>query len=222
MTSEQQTARMMRAVIDAYYGDCSEKDVIFDTNRRWSSNIPLLDKLFPEAKMIACVRNPAWIMDSIEQLVRRNALRRSHIFVNEGEQADVFSRTEAVMRPERLLGSSLNSLKEGYFGPSSDRILLLEYDIICQRPRDAMRLVYDFLQEPWFEHDFENVTYSADEFDTALNTPGLHSVRRKVSWTPRETVLPPEIFNRLSNLAFWRDNHQTKAKRITQKAAPSA
>ena len=220
MMNEAKTTRIVRSVIEGYYADQADKDVIFDTNRTWTSQIPLLEQIFPDTRIIACVRNPAWIMDSIEQLVRRNALRRSHIFVNDREYADVFARTEAVMRPDRLIGGPLNALKEGYFGPSSGRMLLLEYDILCQRPRDAMQLVYAFLQEPWFEHDFNSVTYSADEFDIALNTPGLHKVRRKVSWSPRETVLPPEIFNRLAGLAFWREDHKTHAKRLTQAAPP--
>ena len=67
-----------------------------------------------------------------------------------------------------------------------------------------MRLLYDQLGEPQFAHDFENVEYEADAFDLALGTPGLHQVRRKVEWTERESVLPPELFNRFQNDAFWR------------------
>ncbi|HTV51014.1 MAG TPA: hypothetical protein VME21_07495, partial [Steroidobacteraceae bacterium] len=52
-------------------------------------------------------------------------------------------------------------------------------------------------------HDFDNVEYEADEFDLALGTPRLHTVRRKVSWIERVSVLPPELFNRFVNDAFW-------------------
>ena len=43
----------------------------------------------------------------------------------------------------------------------------------------------------------------ADEFDLALGTPNLHRVRRKVEWIDRATVLPPELFDRFANDAFW-------------------
>ena len=67
-----------------------------------------------------------------------------------------------------------------------------------------MRLLYDMLGEPPFAHDVDNVEYEADAFDLALGTPGLHQVRRRVEWVERETVLPPELFARFANDAFWR------------------
>lgn len=218
MMSEEKNLRLVRGIFDAYYDDVAPAEVIFDTNRLWTAQLPLMRELAPEAKVIACVRNPAWVMDSIEKIVRSNPLRRSRIFANEAEHATVYARADAVMRPERMIGAALNALKEGYFGAEAKRVLLVEYDILCQRPRETMQLVYQFLEEPWFEHDFENVEFTHDEFDTSLNTPGLHTVKRKVQWDPRETVLPPDLFDRLAALAFWRENHRSKAMRITQKA----
>ena len=43
----------------------------------------------------------------------------------------------------------------------------------------------------------------ANEFDLALGTPNLHTVRRKVQWTERPTLLPPELFERFTGDAFW-------------------
>ena len=64
-------------------------------------------------------------------------------------------------------------------------------------------LLYEMLGEPAFAHDFDNVEYEADAFDLALGTPGLHQVRRKVEWVERDTVLPPDLFSRFQNDAFW-------------------
>jgi sulfotransferase len=66
-----------------------------------------------------------------------------------------------------------------------------------------MAAVYDFLGEAPFAHDFDNVEYSADDFDAALGSPGLHTVRRKVSFEDRPSILPPELFDRYANDAFW-------------------
>lgn len=216
--------RLLGAVATAYAEDIApEADVLFDTNRQWSAQMPLLRHFAPDAKVIACVRNPAWVMDSIETLTRRNPLRRSNLFGNDAERATVFSRTDTMMRPDRLIGSAWNALKEAYYSDEADRLLLVEYDILCQRPRDTLKLIYDFIGEEWFEHDFDNVEYSADTFDAKLNTPGLHTVRRKVTFSPRRSVLPPDVFERLSNLAFWQDLHATKAHKIvSQSEAPKA
>ena len=77
-----------------------------------------------------------------------------------------------------------------------------------------MRLVYDFIGEPWFEHDFENLVYDAPEFDQGLGMSGLHKVRRKVEMTQRRTILPPDIFEKYAELSFWNDGRSSAANVI--------
>ena len=48
--------RILHGLFDNYYADCSA-DVVFDTNRSWCARMPALAQLFPEAKVIACVRD---------------------------------------------------------------------------------------------------------------------------------------------------------------------
>ncbi|MCB2048883.1 MAG: hypothetical protein KDE32_11750 [Novosphingobium sp.] len=45
---------------------------------------------------------------------------------------------------------------------------------------------------------------------------GLHKVHKKVEPRPRETILPPDLFERYSNMAFWRDLQNCKAYRLVQ------
>lgn len=216
--TEDKIRRLVRGVFDAFYSDAEGVEVVFDTNRNWAASLPLIDRLEPEAKVIACVRNPAWVMDSVEQLVRANPLRRSRLFQNDAERATVYSRTETLMHPDRLIGFALNALREAYFGNLSHKMLLVEYDILCQRPRETLQLIYEFVGEPWFEHDFDNVEYAAEDFDMNLNTPGLHRVGRKVEFRPRRPLLPPDTFERLAALAFWHGPHPSRANRIVQTA----
>ena len=87
-------------------------------------------------------------MDSIERLVRKNAFEPSRLFATAEERATVFSRVEALAHRDRLVGFAWSALKEAYYGEHSRSLLLLEYDILCQRPREAMRLVYEFWASP--------------------------------------------------------------------------
>ena len=84
-------------------------------------------------------------------------------------------------------------------------MVLVEYDALVSDPTGTLRSIYDFIGQPWFEHDFDNVVYDADEFDLALGAPGLHTIRRKVEFVARQTVLPPQLFNRFADDMFWRN-----------------
>lgn len=215
--TQEKVKRLVRGVFDAYYDDVDPAEVIFDTNRQWSTQLSLINEMEPDAKVIACVRNPAWVMDSIEQIIRKNPFQRSRLFNDDRERATVYSRSDVLARHDRLIGYSWSALKEAYYAEAADKLLLVEYDILCQRPEETMRLIYQFIGEPWYNHDFDNVEYSADEFDRQLDTSGLHTVARKVEWKPRQTVLPPDIFEKFNALAFWREAQGSRAHRIVEK-----
>ena len=215
MTPERRR-RVLLALFESFYAEEADAEVVFDTNRMWTAQLPLLKTLFPDAKVIACVRNPAWIMDSVERLVRSNALEHSKIFNGPAERATVYSRADALASRDRLIGYAWSALKEAYHGDEANRLLLVEYDMLCQRPGEVMDLIYGFLGEERFAHDFDNVEYAADEFDAMMGTPGLHTVRRKVEWKPRRTVLPPDVFGRFAALSFWHELVGTKAHKIIQ------
>ncbi|MEG4440224.1 sulfotransferase [Microcoleus sp. AT9_B5] len=93
--SQEQKRTLIASIFSVYYSPQADKQVIFDTNRLWCSKLPLIQELFPGSKVICCVRNIAWIMDSIELLIRRNVFDVSRLFNSPQERATVYSRTYA-------------------------------------------------------------------------------------------------------------------------------
>lgn len=77
-----------------------------------------------------------------------------------------------------------------------------------------MKLIYDFLGEESFEHDFKDVSYDAPTFDAQLGLKGLHTVHKEVAPRPRQTILPPDLFERYAKLSFWRNLPNSRAFRI--------
>jgi len=215
--SPEQKRALIMSIFSAYYHPQAEKEVIFDTNRLWCSKLPLIRELFPEAKVICCVRNIAWIMDSIELLIRRNAFDVSRLFNNPAERATVYSRTEALSQGSRLVGYAYNALKEAFYSEQSASLLLVDYDLLTIKPAKTMSLIYQFLGEEPFEHDFENVQYQEPEFDKKLKTQGLHQVRAQVEFKPRKTILPPDLFERFDGLSFWTEATNSCASAIVAK-----
>ena len=215
--SPEQKRALILSIFSAYYHPQADKEIIFDTNRLWCSKLPLIRELFPEAKVICCVRNIAWIMDSIELLIRRNVFDVSRLFNNPAERATVYSRTEALSQGSRLVGYAYNALKEAFYSEESASLLLVDYDLLTINPAKTMSLIYQFLGEEPFEHDFENVQYEEPEFDKNLKTQGLHQVRAKVEFKPRKTILPPDLFERLDSLSFWTDSTNSHASAIVAK-----
>jgi sulfotransferase len=204
MVDDAQRQALLRSVFDGYYHDLHATRTVFDTNRGWTTRVDLLASLFPEAKMICCVRPIPWIIDSVERLLRKNRWELSKIFDFE-PGGTVYSRAEGLMAPNGLVGFALNALKQAMHSDEAGRLLLLPYDALVQDPERAMEAVYAFTGLATYRHDFDNVAFDAAEFDARLGTPGLHTVRGRVAATARKTILPPDLWERYAPSSIWRE-----------------
>lgn len=200
--TDEQRRRVLRGLFADYYGADFAGDVIFDTSRTWCAKLPVLSELYPGFKVVACVRHLSWIIDSLERAIQKNALRPSFLF-NFQTGTTVYHRVEGFAAGDGLLGYSYNALKNAFFGEHACHLMLLQYETLARDPAKAMAAVYDFIGEAPFEHDFDKVHLDTEAFDAHTGMPGLHMVGDKVAMHERRTILPPDIFRRFENDAFW-------------------
>ncbi len=219
LTDDNQRKAILKGIFSSYYEEMGDKSVIFDTNRIWCSKLPALLNLYPEAKIICCVRNVAWIMDSIERLLRQNPFENTRLFGNDVERNTVYSRVETLAQPDRLVGLAWCAFKEAFYSEYAPSLLVLDYELFTRSPEEVMPLIYQFIGEPTFEHDYDQVEFDAPEFDQALGVSGLHRVHQKVEFKQRDTILPPDLFEQYSTLAFWSDHTGSTANIIAPRRA---
>lgn len=209
---------LLRGLFDTYYADV-DRDIVFDTNRSWCAKMPLVHDLFPQAKVIACVRNVAWIMDSFERMYRANPYEHTRLFGAAGARGTVYSRLEGLAQHDQTVGHAWSALRDAFYGEHASSLLVVDYELLARAPAKVMRLVYEFLGEPHFEHDFDNVEYDAEEFDAQLGAPGLHKVKSQVKFSPRPTIIPPDLFDRFNQMSFWNDKAGSAANVIAVQPA---
>ncbi|MAD43598.1 MAG: sulfotransferase family protein [Oceanospirillaceae bacterium] len=214
MVNDQQKQALLLGLFTAYYQEQADKRVVLDTNRAWCGRMSALNRLFPESKVICCVRNVAWVMDSLERQYQQTPFDNTRLFNNTVERNTVYSRVDTLAQRDRLVGFSWSVLKEAVYGPYANSLLLVDYDLLTRSPDAVMRLIYQFLNEPYFEHNFETLEYDVPEFDQDLGLPGMHRVKAKVQPNNRETILPPDLFEKYSDMSFWRDLTGSKANII--------
>jgi sulfotransferase len=195
---------IIKALFSAYYAIEPPYGVVFDSNRTWTARTALLGELFPQARIICCVREVSWILDSIERLVRLNSLQPSKLF-NYQAGSSVYARIEMLMEPEKgLVGLAWNGLREAWFSEHARRqLVLIRYESLARNAKEVLRSVYQLLDEPCFEHDLENVSFDEPDYDAELGMPGLHKVRPRVEFVARPSCLPPDIFAKYADVNFW-------------------
>lgn len=212
-----QRKNLLTGLFAACYQQEQGKDVIFDTNRMWCAKLPTLRDLFPDAKVIACARNVVWVMDSIERQCRSNPYENTKLFGGNAGRSTVYPRLEGLAQHDQLVGFAWAALREAFYGEHAKHLLVIDYELKTQAPQKVMQLVYDFIGEPYFAHDFDQVEYDAPDFDLQLGVPGLHRVKPKVEFTERRTVMPPDFFEKYSKMTFWTDPSGSAANVIAPK-----
>jgi len=202
--------RVLRGIFLNYYGESLDNNIVFDTNRGWSGKMSLIDRLFPEAVIICCVRNVVWILDSIERLHQRNNLAPPKMFGFDA-QDNIFSRVNRLMSEKGVVGAPFNTLRQAYFGVQYGNLILVTYESLAIRPEATISRIYDLLGEEAYDHDFDSVNHDEERFDRQIGLNGLHTVRSQVSYQPRDCVLPPELQDRFTNSAFWLNKNYSAA-----------
>lgn len=215
--SIEQRKSLLTGLFDNYYIQHGESGVIFDTSRAWTTRMGALMDIFPDSKVICCVRNVAWIMDSLERQYQKNPYENTKFFNDDVERNTVYSRIDTLGQRNRLVGYAWSALKEAFYGEHAGSLLLVDYDLLTQAPERTLPLIYQFLGEEAFEHNFDHVEYDASEFDKQLGVEGMHSVSGPVVHRPRKTLLPPDLFENYAKMEFWKDVEGSRASVITAK-----
>lgn len=209
MVDVDRRVRIMRGLFDNYYHDGNP--VCFNTNRGWSSDTPLLAELYPDFKMIVCVRDVPWILDSFEQLNAKNPHTIKPLYHHQ-DLANVYDRSHMLMgnMPNfaGYVAGPLANVRHSMFCRDREHIMYVEYEHLVKHTDSVLKQIYKFLDEPYYQHDYDNVEDSYDEFDAQAKIAGLHTVRRKISWIDRRSILPDDLWRQYEQSTFWKYNFE--------------
>ena len=211
----EQARRLIASVLQIYYSDV-ENPVIFDKNRSWVDRMNYIEGYFGiQPKILYPVRNIDEILASFISMHRRNPYTgegkisfMDEMLIKSNQPLNDDSRCQMLAGPMGILGQSYNGLKTVFEQGKQNSIHLIEYDDLINQPKETMEKIYDFLEEKYFEHDYQNIENIHREKDKEVyGLADMHKVRKslsKVSEDPKE-ILSENILNLCKGVEFWRD-----------------
>lgn len=194
--------QLIKGLFNSYYDDPS-KEVCVNHNRGWPLLLPTIKDLYPDSKLILCVRDIDQILNSFEWLVRKQPYEFTSMF-SPDESISVYSRCESLLSRGRTLDFAYTAVKEAITGEYKSSIMIMEYNNLAKNPEVMMKAFYSFIVEPYYPHDFSDVEASYDEFDEDVRLKGLHTTRKVVSFQEKEMIIPPDIRERVKGMEVWR------------------
>lgn len=217
-------------IINHFYSDV-EQPVVIDKNRAWTARVPYIEGYIGQkAKIICPVRDIEEILTSMIMMIRRNPYKEGNPRINFIDEQLVKlnipinddNRCEYIAGKDGILGQSMNAIIECFNQGFGDRIHFVEYRDLVKKPKHILKKLYNFLDEEYYEHDFNNLQNQNREQD--MNTYGLsdmHEVRSVLESTAPKPmdILSDYVLEKCNGMDFWRTNPyiQTLPKYINLK-----
>ena len=207
LVSVEQRKNLMYGIFDGYYHHIDE-NIIFDTSRKWTNNTNFIKELFPYTKIICTVRDIVAILNSFELIFNNNCFYTKQINEKVFSQ-NIFHRVDEIF--EREVVDNYSFLLSGY-KLNPEMIHFVEYDSLCKDPEKTINKIYEFLNKPYYSHDFTDLKYSNEKFDTVCKVKDLHLVKQTITYNQSKYILPLEVIEKYSkkNMEFWKSNNFMK------------
>jgi sulfotransferase len=196
---------VLKSIFQGYY-DHIDKPIIVDKDCGWIPLIPQVEAVLgKKVKIIVCVRNPAEILTSFERLRKENPLFFTKVDSILREKSSIASRAYYYAGPEGAMGLSHRNIKDAITMGYLDRFLFIDYNRFCNSPKSQTKRIYEFLELPYYEHDFENIVQTEIYNDLAIGLPNLHKIKPSLDRTTVNCVeyLGLDIYEQYNREIFW-------------------
>ncbi len=205
---EEAKMRVIRGILDNYY-ETSDKPVIFDKSRGWTSQLGMAEHILGrKAKVLVPVRDVRDVLASFEKLWREasKTTQMAQESANYFKFQTVQGRSEVWMSADQpSVGLAYNRIRDAIQRGFQDRMYFIDFDDFTRDPQRVMSEVYQFLGEEPFQHNFDKVEQVTWEDDRVHGIPNLHRIRSKIE--PMESQWPKilgKFAEKYGQLNFWK------------------
>lgn len=163
MSTEQADAAMhglIHGATKGWFEGLTNKPIVISKNRSWSN----LFHLYEKSKYIVMVRDLRDIVESFEKVNSR--ILSLHTFDDDGTLLPSMSETEKYkyhFYTRNSLSEPLNTeipRMMDIFNKQKNKVLFIRYEDFTKDPDYILNKLYNFIEEPYFKHDLENINQS--------------------------------------------------------------
>jgi sulfotransferase len=204
-----QLKRVLQSVLNSYHS--TDKNFIVDKGRGWLSLIEMAEFILGYTpKIIVPVRDMKEIFSSFEKLWRNSTGSTQWHFEKEDyfKSQTIEGRCDILAHQSQVVGLAYNRVKDAINRGYKNKLFFVEFDDLTQKPNETLKQIYNYLEFPNFQHDFNNVQqYTKEDDDGVHRIPGLHTIRSEVKSVYKDSldILGKELVNKYSNLEIWRN-----------------
>jgi sulfotransferase len=208
----------LSSFLDNFYKEV-EKPIVIDREKAWGTpvNLGIIKRYITTTpKIIFTVRD---VLDILASFIKMDAQYLKNDAANEGYYASNYRSSkdlvcEHLMAPNGDIDKGLLSLASAFYPENTGMFHIVEYNDLVFNPDETMSKIYDFLEMPHYDHNFNKIEKLEQDNDEAIGLPkNLHNIKKSISQSSTSLdILSDYIRHKYSNMDFWRDNSLMKVK----------
>jgi sulfotransferase len=185
-TNRQQTQLDVVSAIPHIYYKHVTKPIIIDKCRSWTlpANLFLIQRYITENIKIIVLERP--IIEIVKSFVN---LRKENNWEGDLEEGLLDDGSEPIAR-------SLNGVKLAKENNHNNTFLFVQYNNLINNTKETINKIYAFIEEPIFEHDFNNIINKHPENDKVYNMLGQHDIRPTINKRKIDIKLSQETIDK--------------------------
>ena len=174
----------LRQGMRGWFEAMTDKPIVFSKSRIWSEWLPTTCAIDPNSKYLVILRDLRDVICSLDSLLWKYPQvtygARENPFYQESfeKRIEIYCRdTQSLLgRPLQLLPHLMEVAQKN---PNS--FFLCKHEHFNEKPRETLQMIYQWLGEPNFEHDFDNIPKpDYYEHDTCYRSLVSHKTRSKL------------------------------------------
>lgn len=163
-----------------FFNGVTDKKYVLDKSRGWGIHYGFLNSFYPEPKVICMVRDLRAIFASMEKNFRKNQHLDSGIVNHATMTGTTTEKRIDVWAQGQPVGLAIERLYQIFKEGTNKKMLFVKYEDLAENPESEMARVYDYLELPYFAHDFDNIEQITSEDDSVYGIYGDHQIRKKL------------------------------------------
>jgi sulfotransferase len=200
-----------RSGVDAWIETLRKEDTIFlDKSRGWISDLDFTFKVFPDQKIIINIRDLRSVLNSFEKIHSDSLFENKHSYYKDIENDLQRQRLDGILQLP-MIKEPLTTLRELIEIPKKykDKILITRHEDLIEDPQYFMQTLYDFIELPYFEHDFDDIKQERYYNDNPYMPYGKHKISNKLTEKVSnkcEFIRPDLLDNLVKGYSWYFDN----------------
>lgn len=166
--------------IEGYFNAITDKKYVMDKSRGWGIHYNFLNSFYPDPKIICMVRDLRSIYSSMEKNFRKNQHLDSGIVDHAQMMGTTTEKRVDIWTQGQPVGLAIERLYQIFREGINKKILFVRFEDLCRQPDIEMKRIYNYLEVPYYQHDFNNIQQITQEDDTVYGVYGNHTIKPKL------------------------------------------